>query len=893
MNLIPAFILYGSLAAALAADEGYLLSTPGLRVGMLETNVYATPVNQILTPAGRNVVLPELRPQALALSPDGRWLAVSGKTADLLLLDPGTGEIKQTIALPAEAAPAAVTEQILKPDKSAQLSYTGLIFSRPGPGEGDAAGRLYLSSVNGTIKVFGWQKGGTWKAIRSLDLPAANAPGRKPEIPAGLAVSADGKRLYVAGNLSNRVLEIDATDGAVLRMWDVGVAPFDVAIAGRKLFVSNWGGRRPGADDLTGPAGRGMRVRVDGVRHIASEGSVSILDLDGAGPAREALAGLHACALAVSPDQRYVTVANAGSDTVTVFDARSEKVVETIWTRQSPADSFGASPTALTFDPKGARLYVCNGSQNAVAVIRFKPGASELEGLIPVGWFPGAVVFDEGRQALCVANIKGIGSGSRIAAGEPVKFNSHQHQGSVSIVPIPNSRELKQHTTAALRNMQYPRLKAAALKPRAGRPACPVPERVGEPSVFKHVVYIIKENRTYDQVFGDVAAGNGDASLCIFGERITPNQHKLVQEFALLDNTYCSGVLSADGHQWSTTAFATDYMERSFAGFPRSYPDGMEDDDTDALAYSPGGFIWDNAIRHGKTLRDYGEFGITDKQWINPKGKGEISFLDHWRDWTNGTTSIEIRSRPAVASLGPYLATNTVGWDMDIPDVFRASQFSRELRDFERQGVFPNLVIICLPNDHTSGTKAGAPTPAAQVADNDLAFGQIIDAISHSRFWKDTCIFAIEDDPQAGWDHVSGYRTTAYVVSPYTKRRQVVSTQYNHTSLLRTIELILGLPPMNQLDATATPMTDCFTILPDFTPFNCVSNNIPLDEMNPDPKAIKQAALRRDAKRSARFEWKRPDACPEDALNRILWHAMKGPEAPYPEWAVTKVDDDD
>jgi len=893
MKHVFAMLFCGGMAAAMAASDGVSLTTPGLRVGMLESNVFSTPVNQILTPAGKHVVLPELRPQVLALSTDGRWLAVSGKTADLLLLDPSSGEVVQALPLPAESAPAAVSEQILKPDKSAQVSYTGLIFSKPGSKRDSEPTRLYLSSVNGSIKVFTLAAGGTWKAIRSFDLPQANAPGRKEEIPAGLALSADGKKLYVVGNLSNRLLELDAAEGRLLRAWDVGAVPYDVVLVGGKAYVSNWGGRRPGAGDLTGPAGRGTRVRVDPVRHIASEGSVSIVDLVGAAPTREILTGLHASALAVSPDERYVVVANAGSDTLSVLDTHQEKIIETIWVRQSPTDSFGASPNALAFDAKGRRLYVCNGTQNAVAVVRFKPGRSELEGLIPTGWFPGAIAFDQGRQSLCVANIKGIGSGSQIKPGAPIKYNSHQHQGSVSIVPIPGARQLKDYTQVALRNMQYSRLKMAVLKPRADQPARPVPERVGEPSVFKHVVYIIKENRTYDQVLGDIPTGNGDPSLCVFGERITPNQHKLVREFVLLDNTYCSSVLSADGHQWATTAFATDYMEKSFAGFPRSYPDGMEDDDVDALAYSPGGFIWDNALRQGKTVRDYGEFAITDKSWIDPARTNAIKFLDHWRDWTNGSPLVRVSSRPAVESLRPHLATNTVGWDMDIPDVFRAAQFIGELREFERRGEFPHLVIICLPSDHTSGTKVGAPTPAAQVADNDLAFGQILEALSHSRFWKETCVLAIEDDPQAGWDHVSGYRTTAYVASPYTRRGQVVSTQYNHASLIRTMELILGLPPMNQMDATATSMTDCFTAVPDFTPFIAVSNNVPLDQMNPDPKTIKQALLRRHAQLSAKMEWGRPDACPEDTLNRVIWHAMKGAEEPYPSWAVTRVQDDD
>jgi len=368
----------------------------------------------------------------------------------------------------------------------------------------------------------------------------------------------------------------------------------------------------------------------------------------------------------------------------------------------------------------------------------------------------------------------------------------------------------------------------------------------------------------------------------------------MVRQFVLLDNIYCSGILSADGHQWSDSAFATDYMEKSFAGFPRSYPDGMDDDDIDALAYAPSGFIWDNAVAHGKSLRVYGEFAITETEWTVPGKKGEPAFLDYYRDFVDQTHLIKISSRPAIESLRPYLNTETVGWDMDIPDVFRAAQFIKELHEYERKGEFPNLIIICLPNDHTSGTRAGAPTPAAQVADNDLAFGQIVEAISHSSFWAKTCIFAIEDDPQNGWDHVSGYRTTAYIISPYTKRNVVVSTQYNQTSILRSMELILGLPPMNQIDATATPMRDCFTDVPDLSPYVAVPTNVPLDQMNPNPRKISDAALRKDAIVSARLPLEEVDRCPEDVLNRILWRAMKGSREPYPLWAVaTNLEDDD
>lgn len=854
------------------------------QVGAHHPERVVVPVNQVLTPAGLQVDLPGLRPQVVALSPDGQLLATSGKTHELVILDPATGAIRQRVALPAEPGseeqPDAVSTHILQPDKEGQVSFTGLVFSPDGS-------RIYLSNVNGSIKVFAVAKDGTVEPLTSLALPEANAPRRKREIPAGLAVSPDGKRLYIAGNLSNRLLELELPSGRLLRAFDVGVAPYGIVLAGHKAYVSNWGGRRPDASSVTGPAGRGTLVRVDPVRYIANEGSVSVVDLAAGRVLSEVLVGLHSSGLARTPDGRYVVVANAGSDSLCVIDTRTDRLIDIISLRWHPNDFFGASPNALAFDATGRQLYVCNGTQNAVAVVAFKPRKAKLLGLIPVGWFPGDIVFDAARRTLHVANIKGIGSWKKYAPGQTNHFNSHQYFGTLSLVPVPNKAELARHTQAVLRNYRRAVVELARLPARPGQPPRPVPERVGEPSVFKHVVYVIKENRTYDQVLGDMPEGNGDPSLCIFGERITPNQHKIAREFVLLDNTYCSGILSADGHQWADTAFATDYLEKSFAGFPRSYPDGMEDDDIDALAYAPSGFIWDNALAHGKTLRVYGEFAITETRWKDPAKSGKPRFLDYYRDFINGTGLIEIWSRPAIESLRSYLCTNTVGWDMDIPDVFRAAQFIKELRQFETKGEFPNLVIICLPNDHTSGTRAGSPTPAAQVADNDLAFGQIVEAISHSRFWKETCILAIEDDPQNGWDHVSGYRTTAYVVSPYTKRRAVVKTNYNQTSLLRTIELILGLPPMNQMDASATPMFDCFTHTPDFTPFTAVPNNVPLDEMNPEPKAIQDPILRRYALASAKLPLDKIDQCPEDLFNRILWHAMKGPRTPYPEWAVT------
>jgi YVTN family beta-propeller protein len=864
---------------------------PNEAVGNSQASHVVLPVSQIISPVGRHVELPGLRPQALAISPDGRLLVTSGLTNELVVIDPATGFVRQRVRLPSDQTPIPPlpSQNILEPAKEGQLSYTGLVFSHDGK-------RIYLSNVNGSVEVFSVASDGTVSGFSSFLLPPAAAPRRKEEIPAGLALSSDDKKLYVALNLSNRLGEFEASSGRLLRLFDVGVAPYDVILVGSKAYVSNWGGSRPKSGDTTGPAGRGTVVKVDPVTGVAREGSVTVVDLNTGTIRAEVIVQLHASALALSPDRRFVVCANAASDNLSVIDTRTDKIVETIWVKQNPADLFGASPNALAFDRKGQSLYVANGTQNAIAVVHFAPRdhKSGLLGLIPVGWFPGAVVYHPKLKQLSVANIKGIGSqkGRDLESGGE-GYNSRQYQGSLSLVPLPKKSELPRLSATVYENYRRQQIALATLPRRAGQLPRPVPERIGEPSVFKHVVYVIKENRTYDQVLGAIGKGNGDPALCIFGEHITPNQHKMVREFVLLDNTYCSGILSADGHQWSTTAFGTDYLERSFASWPRSYPDGMGDDEIDALAYAPTGFIWDNVLRNGKTLRNYGEFALPAVRWADPLRQGDPDWAACWKEFLDPKGEIIFASKPGVESLRPYLAMNTVGWTMEVPDAFRAQYFINELRAYEESGDFPNLVIICLPDDHTAGTNAGSPTPAAYVADNDLAFGRIVEAISHSRFWPETVIFGIEDDPQDGWDHVSGYRTTAYCVSPYTKRGEVISTQYNTISILRTIEQILGLAPMNQFDAAATPMFDCFTEQPDFAPFESVLNNVPLDQMNPPPKEITDPLLRKLALLSAKLNFQRVDACPEDLLNRILWHAMKGSVAPYPEWAITPVARDD
>jgi len=870
-------------------------------VGKVGENTWFTPTNQVLTPAGRRIDLPGLRPQALRLSPDGAILVTSGKTSRLYVADPKTGQLLQTIELPgglldptraAEEnglSSAESTAGQAETDPEARLSLTGLAFSPDGK-------RLYLSDVQGSVKVFSVAGDRSVAGVGSIPLPDAGALNRSAEIPAGIAVSPDGSLLYVAGNLGNRLLEIDAATGAIRRQWEVGVAPFDVVLTEGKVYVSNLGGRLPAAEQVTGPAGRGTRVRVDPVRHIANEGSVSVIDLSAGKVVREIVTGLHASGLAVSPDSRYVVVANAGSDTLSVIDTSTDEVVEKIWARQSPADLFGAQPNALAFDDGGKKLFVCNGTQNAVAVFQFEPEEKEsrLLGLIPVGWFPGAVAYSNQLDTICVANLKGIGVARQFEPGETMKTRTRDFFGTLSLVKAPDDRTLHQFSRQALRNMRYPFLKAAGRPARPGRSARPVPERVGEPSKIKYVVYVIKENRTYDQILGDVPEGNGDADLCTFGEEFTPNQHKLVREFVLLDNTYCSGVQSADGHQWTNSSIANEYIERQLtADFPRSYPGGKAADDADALAWASSGFIWDNALAHGVTFRNYGEWMQSESGWSDPSREDRPTWLDFWNDFKNNSGTTRLACRPAIESLREHSYPGTTGFDLRVPDVMRARAFIQELRQFEANGGMPRLSLIFLPNDHTGGTRESYPTPGAQVADNDLALGMIVEALSRSRFWPEVALFAIEDDPQAGWDHVSGYRTTCYIAGPYAKRGRTISTNYNQTSLMRTMELILGLPPMNQLDAVATPMFDCFTDTPDLTPFTAVPNRVPLDQINPPPGEIADRILREDALVSARLPLDEVDQCPEDVFNRILWRAMKGPRTPYPEWAVARLDDDD
>ena len=911
--VLPRLVVAATFFAPFAHAD--LASPPSAaeKVGKLAEGRWLLPTGQIIAPAGRQIDLAGIRPQALTLSPNGKFLAVAGSSKDVLIFDSATGQEISRTTMPGDAkaaeppkpdaiAPAATPAPAAdgkkddaasdngepKPDRDGKMSLAGLAFSPDGT-------RLFVSSRSGQIRYFGVEPAGKLKPAGSFTLPNANAPKRREDIATGLAFSPDGSKLYVCASLGNRLQELDAATGKPLRQWNTGIAPLNVLLAGGKAYVSCLAGPRPKNGDLTANVGRGVLGIVD-ERSIASAGSVVIIDLAANKVVGEIETGLHCGALALSPKGDYVVAANSGSDTLSVIATATDTLVEKIWARATPADPFGAQPCALAFDPGGKILYVANGTQNAVAVINFEPKDKESRvlGLIPTAWFPAGLAFDTARKTILVANIRGLGSAKIAKPGDKPGLSSQDLWGTLNLIPVPDTAALAAHTRIALEGIRYPRLAAAALPARPDIAPRPVPERAGEPSVFKHVIYVIKENRSYDQVLGDMKEGNGNKELCTFGEKITPNQHRLAREFVLLDNTYCNSVQSADGHQWTDSGIANEYTERQVSsGFPRSYGGGKAEDGSDALNWSSSGFIWDHVTKAGKTFRNLGEWMISEVKWNDATKKDKPSYQDITDDLRDKTGLITYKSRCVIPALAKLSDTDTLGWDLNVPDQFRADRFIEKLHGWETDGSMPDMTYLFLPNDHTGGTRGKAPTPGAQVADNDLAFGRVVEALSQSKYWADTVLLAIEDDPQAGWDHVSGYRTTCYVASAYTRRHTTISTHYNHSSLLRTVELILGLPTMNQMTAAATPMFDVFADKPDLTPFKSVPNQVPLDDKNPDPKKIVNALMRKLARESEKLVLDRPDAIDEAAFNRILWHAMKGPHAPFPAWAVTSAEDDD
>ena len=574
-------------------------------------------------------------------------------------------------------------------------------------------------------------------------------------------------------------------------------------------------------------------------------------------------------------------MADGNSDQVTIIDSRGDSVATTLEIAPFRQHAIGLAPTALALTPDGRSLFVALGGVIAVAV--YDLAATEavktaFRGLIPTSWYPSTLDVSPDGRHLAVGSLFGVGSGTAKSGGQTGRF-VHAVRGAVNVVEIPTATQLAAFTTAVAVNNRLTPLSAPAASFEARRNIAPraVPERPGEPSLIQHVIYVIKENRTYDQILGDLGRGDGDSSLVMYGRNVTPNQHALAEQYVILDRFFASGGNSADGHQWLTQANETEYtLWPLYEG--RSYPY----DGSDPLAYSSGGFIWDAAAARGKSVAVFGEFAPE----MRDTAASRVRYLAAYQE-RHGSLAFTnaFHATSPIPSLDRVLARDFPTWTLTVPDVVRSEIFRQHLKEWEAAGKMPNLVIVQLPSNHTNGTGAGWCSPKACVADNDLALGQIVDAVSHTAFWSSTAILVVEDDAQGWVDHVDGLRSVALAISPYTRKGSGDSTFYNHPSLLKTIELMLGLPSLSRFDLVASDLGHAFIgpdEKPDVTPYAAVVPAQSIYEQNPRVTGL-TGAQRAGALASARMRFDIPDAAPADKLNQILWHDARGWAVPYPK----------
>ena len=764
------------------------------------------------------------RPIDLALHPTEPFAAVLNKT-NVFLVDRDGVKADTSVALGANAG------------------FRGIVWSPDGR-------RLFVSTDKGHLQSFRYS-GGKLAIDQKIQVHPATDKGNP--VPGGMSITKDGKTLFVATANRGAVAEIDLDTNTFRREFVVQVLPFEARLSEDEsiIVVSNWGGRAPKPGEASNKSDQ-VDILVDKF-NAAATGTVSLIDRD-SGMVRTVEVGIHPTSIATRGHLAYV--ANAMSDSISEVDLKQAKVVRTIPIAQGKRQILGAMPNALAFS--GSNLLVADGGDNAICEVNLTSG--EVRGFRPVGYFPTAIAVSADNKTAFVLNTKGNGSVRRTAIGLP--GNAHDFQGTVSVVDL--TRPIASETEkVASQNRWNAKLDVPDLKVYQG--------------AIKHVLYIIKENRTYDEVFGDLPEGNGAPALCSLGEKVTPNHRAIAKQFTLFDNGYVSGTNSADGHAWSTQGMANEYLEHFYVGYSRTYPCEGED----PMAISSGGCLWDAALAKKKSLRVYGEFCDETLARFDPKPK---DWFEIWEDRKAKTGKFKFQAVTTVPSLKPYIHPEVLYWPLLQSDQFRADKFIEEYERFSKAGQVPNLMVMSLPCDHGEGLDPRYPTPRAMMADNDLALGRVVEAVSRSPQWKDTCIFVIEDDAQAGPDHVDGHRSVYMAISPYVKRKFVDSSMYTTTSMLRTIELMLGLDPMTRFDALAEPMIACFTDSPDLTPYPCKPNNIPLDERNPSGKAMTEADRYWLAK-SLELDWSHLDAPDPYWLNRINWYSFHKGSRPYPDRA--------
>jgi len=828
-------VLFAMAAFTLARDSQSLLEQGKISVslpGQRPDGSVLLPNQWSLRPVGRQIQLGDF-PVNIAVHPQGRFVAILH-----------AGYSHHGVMVVDVVAEKVVTNAPL------EEAFYGIEFSRDGS-------RLFCSGASEeVIHEFQFEDGQLSEA-HDIRLRATNDVG----IAAGLAVDSSATKLYAA-NLygqsvsavdlrTNVVIDIPLTPDSLTNSFETvtrrhgsteeelnhaGVFPYACRIDNRwqRLYVSLWGNAEIAVIDL-----RSQKV-------IARW------------PTQE-----HPNEMVLTPSGKVLFVANANRNTVSVLDTTSGKPLETLAASLYPNMPSGSTPNSLALTPDAKTLFVANADNNNIAVFDVSvPGRSRSLGFIPVGWYPTSVRVTPDGKRLLVSNGKGITSlanpggpapGRKTKAETLPQYIAQLLRGTLSVIDLPSRNALEKQLVADTAQAY----RCSPLKPDASvsvaRPKDnPVPLTPGDPSPIKYCFYIIKENRTYDQVLGDMPEGNGDSSICLFPEEVTPNHHQLAREFTLFDNFYADAEISADGHEWSMGAYATDFVEKMW---PLQYNHDKRKkyiypaEGIFPMATPAGGYLWDRAADAGVSYRSYGEFVANGK--------------------TNDDPMI-----PRVKALRGHIDEHYRGFDLNYLDAKRADRFLSELKRFEDGGDMPRLQVIRLPNDHTQGATLNKRTPSAYVAENDLALGRIVEGISHSKFWPQTAIFIVEDDAQNGADHVDAHRTMAFVISPYIKRHAVDSTMYSTSSLLRTIELILGLKPMSQYDAAATPMFAAFQAAPDLSPYTGLPARIDLEQKNVKTTWGEKA--------SRTMDFSREDAVDDLLLNKVIWQAVRGDDSPVP-----------
>jgi YVTN family beta-propeller protein len=900
----------GSAALANAQSVPY----PTYVTGPQPNGSWVVGNGQVITPAGTQVNLGiRVRAKAIALNPNLRT-----HTAAVLTLGASVSNGNGAVEI-FDTNTGAVLQNYSAFGSDSSGSYSGIAYSADGK-------HLVFSQDSSNVTIANVTDAGLLEDNAQISVPPSSSfiacfpnspigPYARPcgtfyspstSYPGGVALSQDGKSAYALLNQNDTLAQIDLNSKQEVQQIRVGNAPHSVVIApnGSTAYVSNEGGRAATESDFQ-IYSAGTEIVADPVVGAAVTGTISVVDLASMTVTGTISTGLHPTGMAFYG--RDLLVANTYSDTISVIDTDTNKVVRTINLSlrigvpgRGPA--YGAAPNSIAVDAQKGVAYVALYNANAIGVVNLRndDDGNAVVGMIPVAYAPSSVVLDPANNTLIVANDKGVGTRFSFETDYGVSdYNTHQDNGTVSIVSVPNSRTLEAMTKQVFQNNHWDlvqNIRSASGGNRHAK-AVALPERIGDPSLIQHVFLIIRENRTYDQILGDVAAGNGDASLAVFGGKDTPNAHNLITRFPLFDNFYDPSRQSADGHQWISEGMAPYADDIQSPDWNRSYPGGNAGD---ALAYQKSGFLWSEATAAGLPVKIYGEY-VENDTFLQPNGStSEPSWSDFYNDAKKFEAGLEktlyyqhtVHAESSVPAVSNYLIKNFPQFDLGIPDQFRVDLWVQDFNRDLKAGKVPALSVLWIMDDHTGGP----PTPDAEQADNDLAVGRIIDYISHSNVWSSSAIFIEEDDAQNGVDHVDGHRSPGYIVSPYTVQNGPTDhTYYTQVNMTRTIEQILGLPPMNQFDLVASPMRTAFVKgkppEDNFKPWTHVPNQVALDEgvvasatdktMSPAIQALRKAWLR---KKTQIFAGKlnKPDSEDPDTVNHFNWYISTGFTRPYP-----------